>query len=133
MVGFGEAIKRAFAGATTWSGRSTRAEYWWWFLFVWLLSLIPYVGIFASMDWTSNGDGSVSGSGGGVSALWLIIGVIVTLALLLPSIAVSVRRLHDTSRSGWWYWIVLIPCGIGAIWYLVLMLLPSAQGQNQYG
>ncbi len=132
MVGFGEAIKRAFAGATTWSGRSTRAEYWWWFLFVWLLTLIPYVGVFASMDWTSNGEGSYEGSGGGASALWLVVMAVVVLALLLPSLAVSVRRLHDTNRSGWWYWIVLVPC-IGGIWYLILMLSPSTQGQNQYG
>jgi len=131
MVGFGEAIKRAFAGWSTWSGRATRAEYWWWFLFVWILSFIPYVGIFASMDWTSDGNGSVEGTGG--SPLFWILAVVVTLALLLPSIAVSVRRLHDTNRSGWWYWIVLIPCGIGAIWYFVLMLLPSTEGQNQYG
>lgn len=132
MVGFGEAIKRAFAGAMTWSGRATRAEYWWWFLFVWLLTLIPYIGVFASMDWTSNGEGSYEGSGGGASALWVIVLLVVVVALLLPSIAVSVRRLHDTSRSGWWYWIALVPC-IGGFWYLILMLLPSAQGQNQYG
>ncbi|MCZ3386050.1 MAG: DUF805 domain-containing protein [Actinomycetia bacterium] len=48
-------------------------------------------------------------------------------------IAVSVRRLQDTNRSGWWCWIVLIPCGIGGSWYLILMLLPSSEGQNQYG
>lgn len=133
MVGFGEAIKRAFAGWSTWSGRATRAEYWWWFLFVQLVALIPYVGIFASMDWETNGEGSIEGTGGGASAIWFVITLVVVLALLLPSIAVSVRRLHDTNRSGWWYWIVLIPCGIGAIWYLILMLLPSTPGQNQYG
>lgn len=132
MVGFGEAIKRAFAGWQTWSGRSTRAEYWWWFLFVWLLSFIPYIGIFASMDWTSTSDGTVSGSGGSASVIWWVIFLVLWLAFILPSIAVSVRRLHDTDRSGWWYWIVLVPC-IGGIWYLILMLLPSTPGQNQYG
>lgn len=133
MVGFGEAVKRGFGGATSWSGRATRAEYWWWFLFVWLVSFIPYVLIFATMDWSSNADGSVSGSSGGASVIWWIIAIVVTLALLLPSIAVSVRRLHDTNRSGWWYWVNLIPCGIGFIWYLVLMLQPTSEGQNQYG
>jgi uncharacterized membrane protein YhaH (DUF805 family) len=130
MVGFGEAIKRAFAGWSTWSGRATRAEYWWWFLFVWLISLIPYVGILATADWTTTGDGTIEGSGG--SVLWWIVITVVWLAFVLPSIAVSVRRLHDTNRSGWWYWIVLVPC-IGGIWYLILMLLPSTPGQNQYG
>lgn len=132
MVGFGEAIKAGFAGSTTWSGRSTRAEFWWWMLFVWLLTLIPYIGVFASMDWTSDGEGSVQGSGGGASALWLIVALIVVLALLLPTIAVSVRRLHDTSHSGWWYWITLVPC-IGVFWYLFLVVSPSTEGQNQYG
>ena len=130
MVGFGEAIKRAFAGWSTWSGRATRAEYWWWFLFVWLISLIPYVGILATADWTTTGDGTIEGSGG--SVLWWIVITVVWLAFALPSIAVSVRRLHDTNRSGWWYWIVLVPC-IGGLWYLILMLLPSTPGQNQYG
>jgi len=132
-VGFGEAIKRGFSGWSTWSGRATRSEYWWWFLFVWLVSLIPYVGVFASMDWTTTGDGSFEGSGGAASTFWFILTAVVVLALLLPSIAVSVRRLHDTNRSGWWYWVNLIPCGIGFIWYLILMLQPSTPGQNQYG
>ena len=130
MVGFGEAVKRAFSGWSTWSGRATRAEYWWWFLFVWLVSLIPYVGILATANWTTTGDGTIEGTGG--SVLWWIIITLVWLAFVLPSIAVSVRRLHDTNRSGWWYWIVLVPC-IGGIWYLILMLLPSTPGQNQYG
>jgi len=130
MVGFGEAIKRGFAGWSTWSGRATRAEYWWWFLFVSLLMLVPYIGIFATADWSSSSEGTVEGSGG--SAIWWILLVVVWLAIVLPSIAVSVRRLHDTDRSGWWYWISLVPC-IGGIWYLVLMLLPSTPGQNRFG
>ena len=44
----------------------------------------------------------------------------------------STARTRDTNRSGWWYWIVLVPC-IGGLWYLILMLLPSTPGQNQYG
>ncbi|MFL6070069.1 MAG: DUF805 domain-containing protein, partial [Actinomycetes bacterium] len=107
MVGFGEAIKRGFAGWSSWSGRATRAEYWWWALFVFLVSLIPYIGIFATMDWTTSTDSgpnstgaSVSGSGGSV-IFWILLAVVV-LALLLPSLAVMVRRLHDTDRSGWW-------------------------------
>ena len=108
-------------------GRATRAEYWWWFLFVWLVSLIPYVGILATADWTTTGDGTIEGSGG--SVLWWIVVTVVWLAFVLPSIAVSVRRLHDTNRSGWWYWIVLVPC-IGGIWYLILMLLPSTPGRT---
>ena len=128
MVGFGEAIKRGFAGWSTWSGRATRAEYWWWVLFVFLLSLIPYIGIFASMDWSTSEDGTVSGSGGGASVIWWLILVIVSLAIILPTIAVSVRRLHDTNRSGGWWWIQLIPCGIGFIW--VMKPMPHLPGRH---
>jgi uncharacterized membrane protein YhaH (DUF805 family) len=61
-----------------------------------------------------------------------IISSLVGLALLLPSIAVLVRRLHDTDRSGWWYWIVLIPI-LG--WLVLLYFLVSAgtPGANRYG
>jgi uncharacterized membrane protein YhaH (DUF805 family) len=55
-----------------------------------------------------------------------------TLAVLIPSIAVSVRRLHDTNRSGWWLLISLVPL-VGAIVLLVFLVLDSQPGENQYG
>ena len=130
MVGFGEAIKRAFAGWSTWAGRSTRAEYWWWFLFVWLISLVPYIGIFASMDWSSSEDGTVKGSGGGV--IWWVLFIALWLVFILPSIAVSVRRLHDTDRSGWWMLIGIIPL-IGTIVLIVFFCLRGTEGPNRFG
>ncbi len=57
---------------------------------------------------------------------------IYTLAVLIPSITVSVRRLHDTERSGWWLLIALIPL-IGAIVLFVFMVQDSRLGDNQYG
>ena len=54
------------------------------------------------------------------------------LAILLPSIAVSIRRLHDTNRSGWWLLVSLIPF-VGPIVLLVFMILDSTPGQNAYG
>jgi len=54
------------------------------------------------------------------------------LAMLIPGLAVSVRRLHDVGKSGWMLLIALIPL-IGAIWLLVLMLTDSNPGENQYG
>ncbi|MBM4317546.1 MAG: DUF805 domain-containing protein [Deltaproteobacteria bacterium] len=61
-----------------------------------------------------------------------IIGMLYSLALLIPGIAVSVRRLHDTERSGWWLLIAFVPI-IGAIVLLVFMVQDSKSGQNQYG
>ncbi len=122
MVGFGEAVKRGFAGYATFSGRATRAEYWWWALFTVLARIIPYVLLLASIDTNPDGSGTFSG-------LWLTVWLIIELALILPTISVAVRRLHDSNRSGWWCWIGVI-CGP---WLFILFLLPSSEGQNQYG
>jgi len=58
--------------------------------------------------------------------------VVYILGIILPSIAVTVRRLHDVGKSGWWYFIVLIPI-IGAIWLLVLLCTDGTPGANSYG
>jgi uncharacterized membrane protein YhaH (DUF805 family) len=55
-----------------------------------------------------------------------------SLAIIIPDTAVVVRRLHDVGKSGWWYLIALIPL-VGMIWLLVLLLMDSQPGTNQYG
>jgi uncharacterized membrane protein YhaH (DUF805 family) len=61
-----------------------------------------------------------------------VLGSLYGLAVLVPGIAVGVRRLHDTGRTGWWWLISFIPL-IGTIWIIVLFVLPGDQGANQYG
>jgi uncharacterized membrane protein YhaH (DUF805 family) len=68
---------------------------------------------------------AVIGTGG-------ILGIVFSLAMLVPGIAVTVRRLHDTGRSGWWILISLIPF-LGWIVLLVFMVLDSHPGDNEYG
>ena len=70
--------------------------------------------------------------GGLIYVLLLLLLVMALLALVIPMIAVSVRRLHDTGRSGWWYLINLVPY-IGSIVLLIFLLLPSAPDENEYG
>jgi uncharacterized membrane protein YhaH (DUF805 family) len=72
--------------------------------------------------------GVIEGAAGGPDVLESLYG----LAVLIPSIAVSVRRLHDTDRSGWWVLIGLIPL-IGTIVLFVFMVQDSQPGENQYG
>lgn len=98
------------------SGRSRRSEYWFFVLFNVVASIS--LGIV---------DG-VLGIGGGVGLL----SVVYSLAVLVPGLAVSVRRLHDTGRSGWWLLIAMVPV-IGAIALLVFMAQDGEQGPNQYG
>ena len=58
--------------------------------------------------------------------------VLYYLASLIPSISVTVRRLHDIDKSGWWYFINFVPA-IGGLWALVLMCIDGTRGPNQYG
>jgi uncharacterized membrane protein YhaH (DUF805 family) len=95
------------------SGRARRTEYWMFFLF----NLLIAIGI-AIIE-------AVIGTGG-------ILGIVFSLAMLVPGIAVTVRRLHDTERTGWWILISLIPF-LGWIVLLVFMVLDSHPGDNAYG
>ena len=101
-MGFLDAIKSCFNKYATFKGRATRSEYWWFVLLNFIMGFIPFVGY-----------------------VW-------PLVVFIPTISVCVRRLHDTGRSGWWYWIAAIPL-IGFIWLIVLMCLPSQEEENEYG
>jgi len=61
-----------------------------------------------------------------------LLSILYALAVFVPGLAVSVRRLHDIGKSGWYYFIILIPIA-GPIWFLVLMCTDSQPGDNQYG
>lgn len=104
---------------TVFAGRSRRKEYWFFALFnlliVVLLVLID--GLTGTLN-QSAGLGLLSG--------------LYTLAVLIPGIAVTVRRLHDTDRSGWWVLIALVPL-VGPIVLLILMALDSSPGDNRFG
>ena len=99
------AISSAFSQYANFNGRARRSEYWWFAAFVFIselcLTFVP------------------------------ILFVIIVLATLLPYLAVSVRRLHDINRSGWWLLIGFIPL-VGLV-LLVFMLLPSERLTNEYG
>ena len=101
------------------NGRARRKEYWFFSLFN--LIIIIVLGVIDGMI------GSYSASAG-----MGLLGGIYMLAVLVPAIAVGIRRLHDTNRSGWWLLIVFVPL-IGAIVLLVFMVLDSSPGENQYG
>jgi uncharacterized membrane protein YhaH (DUF805 family) len=101
------------------SGRAQRAEYWFFTLF--------YVIFFLALS-------LVDGAAGLFNVIYGVgvLSGLFALAMIIPSISVSVRRLHDTSRSGWWLLIGLIPL-IGAIVLLVFVCLDSTPGTNTYG
>jgi len=100
-------------------GRARRKEYW---MFVLINILVGF--IFTVLDDMFGLADEETGTG--------VFSTLYGLAVLIPSLAVSVRRLHDTGRSGWWILIVLIPV-LGAIWLIVLLATDGKPGQNQYG
>ena len=104
---------------STFTGRARRSEYWYFALFNVIFSLVATI--------LDNVLG-IALEGIGYGPLY---GLYV-LAMLIPGIAVTVRRLHDVGKSGWMYFIVLIPI-IGAIWILVLLFTDSQQGENKWG
>jgi len=101
------------------SGRSRRNEFWMFTLINILIYVLLYGAGLALVD---------SGIGKALLGLCAIYG----LAILIPSLAVTVRRLHDTGRSGWWWFICLVPL-VGGLILLIFCVLDSEPGTNQYG
>ena len=104
-MGFFKAIGSGFGNYTNFSGRARRSEFWWWTLFAFLMGILTVIPILG----------------------WLI-----ALAMLLPNLAMQVRRLHDTGHSGWWWFIGLIPI-IGFIVLLIFYVTDSKPGPYQWG
>ncbi|MEW6707524.1 MAG: DUF805 domain-containing protein [Pseudomonadota bacterium] len=104
---FSQAVRTCISKYADFNGRASRSEYWWFFLFVFLVSVLL---------------GFVSD----------VLSGLFCLGMLLPSVAAAARRLHDTDRSGWWQLIWLLPV-IGWIWLIVLLALPSQQAANSHG
>ena len=110
---FMDAVKSVFSKYATFSGRARRSEYWYFFLFNFIVSLVI---------------SAIVGAAEGLaflSTLW-------SLAVLIPNLAVSWRRMHDIGKSGLWYLINLIPL-VGQIIWIVMAAKDSQPGDNAYG
>jgi uncharacterized membrane protein YhaH (DUF805 family) len=115
---FPDAVKICFNKYADFNGRARRSEFWWWVLFTFLLGLVASI-----IDSILGTRSSSSGTG--------VVQGLAQLAVLLPSLAVGARRLHDTGRSGWWQllWIAIV---IGWI-FLIIWFCQDSQGDNSYG
>jgi len=100
-------------------GRARRKEYWFFFLFTIIVSVI--LAIIDNLTGTYN---SKVGIG--------LLGGLYALGTLLPGIGVTIRRLHDTGRTGWWILIAFVPI-VGVIILLIFMVLDGNPGENKYG
>jgi uncharacterized membrane protein YhaH (DUF805 family) len=123
-LGFSEALKSFWSNYRNFKGRARRSEYWFIQLFLVLTNLAAAVIDLVLMN--GDVDRFVANGGGG------IVGLIWILATIVPALAVLVRRLHDTGRSGWWALIGFVPLA-GTIVLLVFTLADSQAQQNSYG
>lgn len=110
-MSFADAIKSGFNKYVTFEGRAARSEFWYWMLFAFIANVVAGI-----VD-------SVLGLG--------LVGLLVSLALLLPGLAVSARRLHDIDRTAWWLLIALT--GIGIILLIVWDCIKGTTGPNRFG
>jgi uncharacterized membrane protein YhaH (DUF805 family) len=123
-MNFGTAVKSFWSNYTNFKGRARRSEYWFVQLFLVITNLIAAPIDLALLNWDT--DRFIAQGGGG------IVGLIWILATIVPAIALLIRRLHDTNRSGWWALIGLVPF-IGAIVLIIFTVEDSSKGQNNFG
>jgi uncharacterized membrane protein YhaH (DUF805 family) len=123
-MSFGQAVSSFFSNYANFQGRTRRSGYWWVVLFLvvisavlWFVDLQLFAGVWPQ-DLLDQGSGPIS--------------IVFGLAIIVPVIALGVRRLHDTNRSGWWVLLGFIPL-IGSIVLFVFYVLDSTPGDNQYG
>ena len=115
-----EWFKKCLKQYADFSGRARRKEYWMFQLFVVIIAVVLMI-VGSVLD-------SMFGSNGVVSLL--LVGVFY-LAILLPALSVTVRRLHDTDKTGWWLLLAFIP--FGSLVLFVFTVLDSTNGSNTYG
>ncbi|MGV1034182.1 MAG: DUF805 domain-containing protein [Microbacteriaceae bacterium] len=117
-LSFSEAVRHAFSKYFVLRGRATRSEFWWFTLFAYLVTLV--VGIAHNYANPNNEVGLAAAAFG------------VGLAMFIPHVAVTVRRLHDSNHHGAWVFIWLVPV-VGVIVLLVFTLQQSDPSENRYG
>ena len=110
-MSFMSATKSGIGKSFTFSGRSSRSEYWWWMLASILFQIIcTIIAVLGNV---------------GVAAIFPIL-------LVLPTATMIVRRLHDLEKSGWWFLIVLIPL-VGMLYLIYLFIQEGDMNENIYG
>ncbi|WP_336921648.1 DUF805 domain-containing protein [Aquipuribacter sp. SD81] len=132
-MSFGQAVSSALRRYATFTGRARRSEFWFFYLFFVLVYGAPYLaGTVVLAAGTDPLTGEPTRSAAAVGLLLMGVAVLIGLALTIPTLAATVRRLHDTGRSGFWYFIGFVPF-VGGLVLLVMLVQPSQPHPNEHG
>lgn len=121
-MGFGDAVRTCWKKYGDFDGRAVRSEFWWWVLFMVLVQFAAAIVLTIVLIIFQNL--------GFLQWLSVLIFMVIVLAFILPSIAVSVRRLHDRDLSGWFYLLGYVP--FGGLVLFIFYVLPGTPGPNRY-
>lgn len=127
-IGFIDAVKRGFKKYATFTGRASRSEYWWWALFTFAGYLVLGLLAFALGTGTSRDGGRTPGL---LSLPLIILFAVFLFGILVPTLAVTVRRLHDAGYSGLLALLFLLPY-LGGLIIMIFALLPSSPAGAKY-
>lgn len=132
-MSFGQAISSGFKKYAVFRGRASRSEFWYWVLFYIIVGIIVSIldnlfgfQINTVTDLETGESVTAVYNPGWLSSIW-------SLVVLLPTIAVSVRRLHDVNKSGWWWWLGIICCIGPLILIFAFYIKQGDAGDNNYG
>lgn len=130
---FAASVRTCLRRYADFSGRAARPEFWWFFLFTTLVSLVLTIPLYILIFLLAAASGSASGTGvlTALVIIWTIVMVGVSIALLIPLLAVGARRLHDYGQTAWLLLLYFVPCGNIAL--IVLWALDGTPGDNPYG
>ncbi len=136
IMGFREAVSHVFHNYANFNGRARRSEYWYFYLFNWLLGVAVTVLMYVcgGIGLVGLGNDSAAAAGGALTAAAIVqlLYFLYVLAAIIPNIAVSCRRLHDIGRSGAYLLIGFVPV-VGWIFLLIWSLQDGDPGDNRYG
>lgn len=147
--GFRESVRRGFSRWRNYSDRATPGEYWWFYLLTLIITGIGYLVVMATVvamfatgdkvpatrvvggETVQTTELHPTSTGTAAVVIAVVIFVVVALILFFPALALAIRRLHDTDKTGWWYLISFVP--FGGIVLLVFFLMPGTVGPNRWG
>jgi uncharacterized membrane protein YhaH (DUF805 family) len=134
---FLESIKTCFIDkGTTFSGRASRSEYWWFVLFCFLIGffLKPLIDQYSTVDWSNRLIPQNESLMALAAVIFFVVFVFIPVVVMMTiaQISVTVRRLHDINRSGWWQLIIFVPI-VGWIVDLYWMIKKGTSGPNRFG